>query len=143
MNRSFVIHKFAAVLVFFVWVAAIIAMIINREFWGGALPYVLLVSIATMAGTVLHSRYRIRHNSRPSYGSIISVPFMCNFVFFLGILLWGAWRNNEWDVFTLEYWRHTKGGIDDLIASFLILWFVCLFPATAIVIYFQKPNDSK
>ena len=128
---------------FLVWVALIIAMIVNREFWSEALPFVLLSSVATMVGTVLLSRYWIRHKSVPSYGSILAVPFVCACLLWVGSLFGEACRYDEWYLFTLSYWDQAKGGFADLIIPFGVYWFVCLFPATAIVIYFQKPHDSE
>jgi hypothetical protein len=143
MKRSFIIHKLAAYAVFLVWVALIIAMVVNRKFWSEALPFVLICSFATMVGTVLLSRYWIRHNSLPSYGSIAAVPFVCACLSCIGSLFCEACRYGDWYIFTPSYWNQAKGGYADLIILFLVFWFVCLFPATAIVIYFQKPDDSK
>jgi hypothetical protein len=142
MKRASTIHKLAAIAVFLVWVAMIGAMIVNREFWAAALPYVLWASVATMVGTALLSRYWIRHKSVPSYGSIFVFPFVCAFLLCFGDLFCGACLYGEWYVFTLSYWEQAKGGFGDLILPFAAFWFVCLFPATAIVIYFQKPDDS-
>jgi hypothetical protein len=140
MKRASTTHKLAALAVFLVWVAMIGAMIVNREFWAEALPYVLVLSIATMVGTALLSRFWIRRKSVPSYGSIFVFPSVCVFLLFFGTLLW----DGGWDVFTLSYWeRPTKGGFADFIIPVAVFWFVCLFPATAIVIYFQKPHDSE
>lgn len=142
-KRSFVIHNLAALTVFLVWVAAIVAMVVNREFWAEALPYILTVSAASMAGTVLLCRYWIKRNSVPSYGSILSVPLVCAFLLYFGGFFLEACRYNEWYLFTLGYWEQAKGGFAGLIFPFVIVWLVCLFPAAAIVIYFQKPNGSK
>jgi len=143
MKRSLAIHKLAALAVLLVWVAAIVAMTANWEFWSGALPFDLLCSVATMTGTVLLSRYWIRHNSVPSYGSIVAVPFACAFLLCFGGLFYDACRYGEWDVFTLSYWEQAKGGFASLIIPVAAFWFVCLFPAAAIVIYFQKSHDSE
>jgi hypothetical protein len=129
--------------VFIVWVAMIGAMIVNREFWAEALPYILGVSVATMVGTLLLSRYWIRHKSIPSYGSIFVAPSVCTFLLFVGIFLIGAIHSGEWYVFTLSYWEQAKGGFASLFIPIIGFWFVCLFPATAIVIYFQKPHDTE
>ncbi|HEY1663763.1 MAG TPA: hypothetical protein VGI03_15205 [Verrucomicrobiae bacterium] len=142
MKSASTIHNLAALAIFLVWVALIGAMIVNREFWAGALPYVLSVSFATMVGTVLLSRYWIRHKRAPSYGSIFMFPSLCVFLLFWGALFWDACRNGEWDVFSWSYWEQSKGGFAGLIIPIATFWFVSLFPATAIVIYFQKPHDS-
>jgi hypothetical protein len=139
MKRSSTVHKFTALAVFLVWVAMIGAMIVNREFWAGAIPYVLLVSVATMVGTALLSRFWIRRKSVPSYGSIFVFPSVCVLLLFFGTLLWDF----GWDVFTLSYWEQAKGGFSSFIVPVATFWFVCLFPAAAIVIYFQKPHDSE
>jgi hypothetical protein len=143
MKRSSTLHKFTALAVFLVWVAMIVAMIVNREFWAEALPYVLVLSVATMVGTALLSRFWIRRKSVPSYGSIFVFPSVCVFLLFFGTLLWGG----GWKVFTLSYWEQpTKGGgteFADFIIEVAPFWFVCLFPAAAIVIYFQRPHDSE
>jgi len=143
MKRSSTIHRVAALAVFLVWVALIGAMIVNREFWAEALPYVLLVSVATMIGTVLLSRYWISHKSAPSYGSIFLCPSVCTFLLCFGALFYDACRNGEWYVFTWSYWEQAKGGFAALIIPFAAFWFVCLFPAASVVIYFQKPHDSE
>jgi len=142
MKRASTVHKLAALGVFLVWVALIVAMMVNRAFWGGALLYVLLVSVATMVGTTLLSRYWISHNSVPSYGSIFVFPSVCTFLLCFGVLFYDACRYNEWYVFTWSYWEQAKGGFAALIIPFAVFWFVCLFPATSVVIYFQKPHDS-
>ncbi len=142
MKLAPTIHKVAAAAVFLVWVAMIGTMVFNREFWGEALPYILLVSVATIVGTVLLSRYWIRRNSAPSYGSIFVPPSICVFLFFFISLFVGACRYGEWDVFTPSYWAQAKGGYFELILPFGAFWFVCLFPAAGVVIYFQKPSDS-
>jgi hypothetical protein len=141
MKRASTVHKLAALTAFLVWVAMIGAMIVNREFWAEGLPYVLGASVATMVGTALLSRYWIRQKSVPSYGSIFVFPFVCAFLVCFGTLFWDACRYGEWYVFTLSYWEQAKGGFSGLIIPFGAFWFVCLFPASAIVIYFQKPHD--
>jgi len=143
MKSSSTVHKLTALAVFLVWVAMIVAMVVNREFWAEALPYVLVLSVTTMVGTALLSRFWIRRKSVPSYGSIFVFPSVCVFLLFFGTLLW----DRGWDVFTLSYWEQpTKGG-GSAFAAFIMpvaaFWFVCLFPAAAIVIYFQKPHDSE
>jgi hypothetical protein len=142
MKRVSTIHKLAALAVFLVWVAMIGTMIVNREFWGDALPYILLVSVATMVGTVLLSRYWIRHKSAPSYGSIFVFPSVCAFLLVFGSLFLDACRYGEWYVFAISYWEQAKGGFFDLIFPLAAIWFVCLFPSASIVIYFQKTHDS-
>ena len=139
MKRSSTVHKFTAIAVFLVWVAMIVAMIVNREFWADALPFVLLVSVATMVGTALLSRFWIRRKSVPSYGSIFVFPSVCVFLLFSADLLW----NEGWHVFTLSFWEQPKGGFVNFIIEVAHFWFVCLFPAAAIVIYFQRPHDSE
>ena len=138
MKRASTIHKLAALAVFLVWVAMIGAMIVNREVWAEALPFVLSVSVATMVGTALLSRFWIRRSSVPSYGSIFVFPSVCVFLLFSADLLW----NHGWHVFTLSYWQQPKGGFASFIIEVAAFWFVCFFPAAAIVIYFQKPHDS-
>src|SRR5690348_954909 len=142
MKRAATIHKLIALAAFLVWVAMIGAMIVNREFWAEALPYVLGVSVATMVGTALLSRYWLRHKSAPSYGSIFVFPTVCTFLLCFGALFWDACRNGEWYVFTFSYWEQAKGGFAALVIPFAAFWFVCLFPAASVVIYFQKPDDS-
>jgi hypothetical protein len=139
LKSTSTIHMLAAIVVGLVWAALIGAMIFNREVWARSLPYVLFASIATMVGTVLLSRYWIRRKSAPSYGSIFVFPSVCVFLLFFGTLFWDGCRYGDWSGFTLSYWEQAKGGFAALIpvAAF---WFVCLFPAAAIVIYFQKPH---
>jgi hypothetical protein len=135
-------HMVAAVIALLAWVALILTMIVNRAFWLEFLPFVLLASVATMVGTVLLSRYWIRRRSIPSYGSIFLVPFLSACLLCIGSLFWEACRYGDWYIFTLSYWEQAKGGFAELIIPFVVFWFVCLFPAAAIVIYFQKPHDS-
>ena len=142
MKRASTIHKLAALAVLLVWGAMIGAMIVNREFWAEALPYILSVSVATIVGTALLSLYWIRHNSAPSYGSIFVFPSICVFLLFFGALFWDACRYGSWYEFTFSYWEQVKGGFASLIIPVAAFWFVCLFPAAAVVIYFQKPHDS-
>ena len=142
MKRASTIHKFAALAAFLVWVALIGAMIVNREFWAEVIPYVLLVSVATMVGTVLLSRYWIRHSSAPSYGSIFVFPTVCAFLLCFGSLFLEACRYGDWYLFIYGYWEQAKGGFAALILRLAIFWFVGLFPAASVVIYFQKPDDS-
>jgi hypothetical protein len=142
MKRASIIHKFAALAAFLVWVALIGAMIVNRGVWADILPFALLVSVATMVGTVLLSRYWIRHSSAPSYGSIFVFPTVCAFLLCFGLLFFEACRNGDWNVFTYGYWEQTKGGLAALIIPIAIFWFVGMFPAASVVIYFQKPDDS-
>jgi len=141
MKRT--VHIVAAVTSFLVWGALIVTMVVNREFWLEMLPYVLFCSVATMVGTVLLARYWYRHKSIPSYGSIFAVPFVCACLSSVVLLFCEAWHYGEWYLFTLSYWNQAKGGYGDLIIPFVVFWFVCLFPAAAIVIYFQKPHDTK
>ena len=115
-------------------------MLVNPAFWAGILPFVLLASVTTMVGTVLLSRYWIRRQNTPSYGSILLLPFFSAFLVCLGELLWSACRYDGWEVFTLGYWEDAKGGLGDLIFPLVIFWFVSLFPAASIVIYYQKPH---
>jgi hypothetical protein len=140
MKRA--IHMVAALTSLLVWCALIVTMIVNHEFWLWLLPSVLLASVSTMLGTVLLSRHWIRHKSVPSYGSIFLVPFVCACLSSFVLLFSEACRYGEWYLFTFSYWNQAKGGYGDLIISFVVFWFVCLFLAAAIVIYFQKPHDS-
>jgi hypothetical protein len=142
MKRSSIIHKIAAIAVFLIWVAMIVAMIVNREFWGEAIPFVVLISLGTMVGTAFLSRFWIRRKSVPSYGTIFVFPFTFAFLLCFGGLFWDACRNGEWYVFTLSYWEQAKGGFFDLLYPLLAFGFVCLFPAAAVVIYFQGPCNS-
>ena len=143
MKRASRIHKLAALAVFLVWAAVIGAMNVNPGFWAEALPYVLAASVTTMAGTALLSRYWIRRKTVPSYGSIFVFPFVCAFLLCFGDFFLRACRDGEWYVFTLSYWEQAKGGLACLIIPFAVFWFVCLFPAVAVVIHFQGPHDSK
>jgi hypothetical protein len=136
MKRSSVIHKLAALAVFLAWVALMIAMIVNEEFWAHSLPYIVLASVGTMVGTVFLSRYWIKRNSVPSYGSIFVFPFVCAFLLLLRVVIWDACSYSGWDVFTSNYWDWERS--DWLMISFGVLWIVCLFPAAAIVIYFRS-----
>jgi hypothetical protein len=143
MKRSSTIHKLAALGVFLAWVALMIAMMVNEEFWAHGLPYIFLVSVATMVGTVFLSRYWIKRRSVPSYGSIFVFPFVCAFLLLLGTLVWDACSYSGWDVFTSSYWEGVRDDFGWLMISFGVLWLVCLFPAAAIVIYFQRPHGSE
>jgi len=118
-------------------------MFVNREFWLQAIPFILLASVATMIGTVFLSRYWIMRKSVPSYGCVFVVPFACACLLTFGLLFIDACRYGEWYLFTLGYWEQAKGGFFDLIFPFVVIWFVCSFPAAAIVIYFQKPSGSR
>ena len=136
MKQPLVIHKIAALVVLLLWILAIAAMIWNWKFWQEGVYFILGASIATMFGTVALSRYLIRHRKTPSYGSIFLPPFAC--VFFL--VFGGLFFEDGWAVFTLSYWTDVKGGPLDLIIPLAAMWFVCLLPAAAVVIYFQKPK---
>ena len=142
MKLESTVHKIAAVVVFLVWVVMFGAMVFNREFWGAALPYILLVSVATIVGTVLLSRYWIRRNQAPSYGSIFVFPSICVFLLISIGLFVDACIHSNWDAFTLKYWTEAKGGVSTWLIPISSIWFVCLFPAAAVVIYFQKSHDS-
>lgn len=136
------IHIIAAVTAFLVWVALILTMIVNQAFWLDALPYILVASGITMVGTVVLSRYWLRRKSVPSYGSIFLFPSLVAGLLCIGALFLGACVDGNLDVFTLSYWEQAKGGFAELLIPFAIFWFVCLFPAAGIVIYFQKPTGE-
>lgn len=121
-----------------VWVAALAMMIWNWQFWSEGFFLILAASSVTLAGTVALSRYWIRHKSRPSFGSIVTPPLVCACLLIFGTLFYSACRDGDWDTFTLSYWAHTKGGFTELLFPLIIVWLVCLFPAAAVVIYFQR-----
>jgi hypothetical protein len=141
MKRSLSKHDYVAIIAILAWVAVIVVMILNRDTRSAVVP-VLLCSVATMVGAVLLSRYWIKRESVPSFGSLIVVPLACAFLFVFGSLFWEACRYDEWYLFTPSYWQQAKGGFRGLIFPFGVLWGVCIFPATAIILYFQRYHDA-
>jgi|SRR6266850_2752850 len=142
MTPSFSKHGFVAIIAILAWLAAIVVMSVNADTRSRVLAPVLLCSVATIIGVVLLSRYWIRRESIPSFGSLVVVPFVCAFLFVFGSLFWDACRYGEWYLFTPSYWQQAKGGFRGLLFPFGVLWGVCIFPATAVILYFQRQHDA-
>jgi len=143
MKPASTIHKLAAVAIFLVWVAMIVAMIVNLQFWAPWLLNVLLFSVATMVGTVLLSWFWIRHKSVPSYGSIFVFPSVCVFLWYFLIYCHGGGWSDIFYIFTLRAWYQEHEGPGPLLRHMVeAFWFICSVPAASVVIYFQKPHDS-
>jgi hypothetical protein len=142
MTRPFSKHDYVAIVAILTWVAAIVVMILNPDTRSRILAPVLLCSVATLVGAVVLSRYRIRRASVPSFGSLVVVPFACAFLFMFGSLFWEACCYGEWYLFTPGYWEQAKGGFRGLLFSFGVLWAVCVFPAAAVILYFQSQHDT-
>src|SRR6266576_3543421 len=142
MKRSLSKHDYVAIIAILAWLAAIVVMSVNPDTRSRALAPVLLCSVVTIVGLVLLSRYSIKRESVPSFGSLIVVTFACAFLFVVGSPFWDACRYGEWYLFTPSHWQQAKGGFRGLIFSFGVLWGVCIFPATTVILYFQRQHDA-
>lgn len=142
MNRAFFKCGFVAVLALLVWIAAVIVMMGNHDTWAGFLSHVLVSSAVTAIGMILLSRHWVKRKSIPSYGSLFAVPSACAFLFCFGSLACEACRYGEWYLLTPGYWAQAKGGYMDLILSFGVMWAFCMFPATAVMLYFRGKHHS-
>jgi hypothetical protein len=142
MTRSLSKHGYAAVVAILAWVAAIVVMIANPDTRSRILAPVLLCSVATLVGAVVLSRYWIKRGRVPSFGSLVIVPFACAFVFVFGSFLWAACRYGEWYLLTPGYWEQAKGGFRGLLFPFGVLWAVSMFPAAAVILYFQRQHEA-
>jgi hypothetical protein len=136
-------HDYVALVAVVAWVAAIVVMIVNPDTRSRALAPALLCSIATLIGAVLLSGDGIRGDSISSFGILVVVPFTCALLFVFGSHFWDACRYGAWYLFTPSYWQQAKGGLRGLLFSIGVLWGVCIFPATAVVLYFQTQHDPK
>ena len=142
MTRSLSKHDYVAVVAILAWVAAIVVMIVNADTRSRILAPVLLCSVTTLVGAVVLSRYWIKRESIPSFGSLVVVPFACAFLFLFGSFFWAACRYGEWYLFTPGYWEQAKGGFRGLFFPFGVLWAVSIFPAAAVILYFQRQHDA-
>jgi hypothetical protein len=137
MKRSISKHDYVALIAIVAWVAAIVVMIVNRDTRSRTLAPVLFCSVVTTVGALLLCRYWIRREGVPSFGTLIVVPFICAFLFVLGSLFWDACRYGEWYLFTPSYWQQAKGGWAGLYFPLTIIGGICIFPAAAVVVYYQ------
>ena len=138
MTRSFTKHDFVAIVAVLAWIAAIVMMIVNPDTRSRTLAPALLCSVATLIGAVAVSRYWHRRASAPSFGSLVVVPFACALLFVFGPLLWDAVRYDSWYLLTPGYWQQAKGGWAGLFFPLAVFGGICIFPAAAVVVYFQK-----
>jgi len=126
-------HDCVALAALFVWVAAIVTLMSNRTNLSWALRPVLFGSFATMTGTVLFSRFLIRHNRIPSYGTLFGIPLACACLLWMGPIL----VNGSWYLFTPGYWKQAKGGFSGLYVPIGLVDAGCILPAAAVVLYYQ------
>jgi hypothetical protein len=148
MTRSLSKYDYVAVVAMLGWVAAFVVMIANPDTRSRILAPALLCSFASVIGAVVLSRYWIKRNRVPSFGSLIVIPFACAVLLMFGSFLWAACRYGEWYLFTPSYWEQAKGGFRGLLFPFAVLWGTSLFPAATVILYVQrqhyadKPNAS-
>jgi hypothetical protein len=146
MTRAISKHGYVALVAMLAWCAAIVVTIVNPDLRSRALAPVLFSSVVTTVGAVLLSRFWIKRESAPSFGTLIVVPFACAFLFVFGPLLWDACRYGEWYLLSPSYyWQDAKGGAAQLCLPLAVLGGICIFPAVAVVVYYQgrKKTDVR
>jgi len=142
MTRSISKHDYVALIAIVVWIAAIVVMIVNPDTRSRVLAPVLFCSVVATIGAVLISRFWIKRESAPSFGSLIVVPFACAFLFVVGPLFWDACLYGAWYLFTPSYWQQAKGGWAGLYFPLVVIGCICIFPTAAVVAYYQGSQET-
>lgn len=142
MRRSPSKHDYVAGVAILAWVAAIVVTSLNPDSRSRMLAPVLICSVAALLAAVGLSRFWIKLDIVPSFGSLAGVPLACASLLILGTFLWAGFRYGEWYLFTPGYWKQAKGGFRGLLFPFGVLWAVSTFPVAAVILYFQRQRGA-
>ena len=105
MKRSVPYHSFIAAIALSVWIAILLKIITGGDQWLWMLYTLIPSSVLTIVMTALLSRFWVARKKLPSFGTFIGVPFCI--VYLVWVVLY--FRDAGWEMFTADYWQHTKG----------------------------------
>ena len=118
---------------------ALLAIIVTVKFIQGGrdakvVPFLLLITSMTVLVTFLLCSFRVARKKPVSYGTMLVGSFGSTFLVFVC----GLFYSDGWSIFTAYYWHDTKGGLFGLLFCATLVGCICLLPAFAIVVYYQK-----
>ena len=94
--------------------------------------------LATFVVAVLLCRYRAARHKRISWGTVLSSSVVANVSIFLGMAIY----EEGWHIFSREAWTGGKGGLPGALFVLTLIIIICLLPALAVAIYYQKRSKS-